>query len=255
MREVRASSSRPRVHDRSTSSEQEVFAATERLLSKVSARDLSVAEIIEEANVSRGTFYHYFSSTWDVINELATSAMEDIYAWIELFVIVDEEVPRQEALRRSIEQGCAVWGERRAVLRVIVEHWREVPQLRTMWLTALDRIRDGIAAEIDRERAAGLAPPGPDSRQLVATLLWATANCLYIAGLDDIEDLPSETEISESIVALWLRTLYEAERSDLARGPQHQDGHDPVPNEEDRGRHVDGHQAVVRERPGLEEQG
>jgi EthR-like transcriptional regulator len=173
MREVRASSSRPRVHDRSTSSEQEIFAATERLLSKVSARYLSV----------------------------------------------------------------------------------EIPLLRTMGLTALDRIRDGIAAEIDRERAAGLAPPGPDSRQLVATLLWATANCLYIAGLDDIEDLPSETEISESIVALWLRTLYEAERSDLARGLQHQDGHDPVPNEEDRGRHVDGHQAVVRERPGLEEQG
>jgi AcrR family transcriptional regulator len=209
MREVPATSSRPREHDRSSASEQEIFAATERLLARVSARDLSVAEIIEEANVSRGTFYHYFSSKWDVINELAARVMEDIYAWIELFVVVDDEVPRQQALRRSIEEGCAIWGEHRAALRVIVEHWREIPQLRTMWLTALDRIRDGIAAEIDRERAAGLAPPGPDSRQLVATLLWATANCLYVAGLDDIKDLPNETEISESIVALWLRTLYE----------------------------------------------
>jgi AcrR family transcriptional regulator len=200
---------RPRAHDRSSAAEQDIFAATERLLLTVSARDLSVAQIIREAGVARGTFYHYFSSKWDVITDLVAGVMAGIYGYIEAFMVPGEELSRREALRHSIEQGCAVWEQHRAVLRAILEHWREVPQLREMWLAVLQRIRDGVAAELDKARDLGLAPPGPDSRQLVTALLWGTANCLFAAGLDEIDELPSEKDISGVLEAMWLRTLYE----------------------------------------------
>ena len=202
-------SDRPRVHDRSSPVEQQIFAATERLLLTVSARDLSVAQILREAGVARGSFYHYFSSKWDVITDLVTLVMDDIYSYIEVFTTSDEQLSRQDVLRHSIEQGCGVWAQHRTVLRVILEHWREVPQLREVWLQVLHRIRDGVAPELDRARAVGLAPPGPDSRQLVTALLWGTANCLYAAGLEEIDDLPSETDISGVIEALWVRGLYQ----------------------------------------------
>ena len=129
MAQVKGAGTRPRARDGSTQAEQKIFAATERLLAKETARDLSVAQILEEAKISRGTFYHYFSSKWEVIIALATSVMEDIHGWIELFSRGGDE-PRDEALRKSIEEGARVWAEHRPVVRAIVEHWREVPELR-----------------------------------------------------------------------------------------------------------------------------
>jgi AcrR family transcriptional regulator len=210
MSDASTASDRPRAHDRSSPVEQDIFAATERLLLTVSARDLSVAKILGEAGVARGSFYHYFSSKWDVITVLVTGVMEDIHRYIEGFASTDEPLSRQDALRHSIQRGCEVWAQHRAVLRVILEHWREEPQLREIWLAALHRIRDLLAPELDKARAAGHAPPGPDSRQLITALLWGTANCLYAAGLDGIDDLPGELEISPVVEELWIRALFVA---------------------------------------------
>jgi AcrR family transcriptional regulator len=208
MAKVKGAGTRPRARDGSTNAEQQIFAATERLLAKVAARDLSVAQILEEAKISRGTFYHYFSSKWEVIIALATTVMEDIHGWIELFSGGGEE-PRDEALRRAIEEGARIWGEHRAVLRAIVEHWREVPELRKMWLRLMERYIVEIAEEIDRDRNAGLAPPGPDSRVLAGALMWSTANTLYIAGLDEADSLPSEEAVLDSLFRLWRGAIFD----------------------------------------------
>jgi AcrR family transcriptional regulator len=198
---------RPRTRDGSTPAEQRIFAATERLLATVTARDLSVAQILKEAKISRGTFYHYFSSKWEVIIALATGVMEDIHDWIKLFSGGGDE-PRDEALRKSIEEGARVWAEHRSVVRAVVEHWREVPELRAMWLDVMERYIVEIAEEIDRDREAGLAPPGPDSRVLAGALMWSTANTLYMAGLNEADSLPSEEAVLETLFRLWRGAIF-----------------------------------------------
>lgn len=205
--ETPGSGTRPRARDGTTASEQQIFAATERLLRKVAARDLSVAQILKEAKVSRGTFYHYFSSKWEVIIALATGVMEDIHDWIKLFSSGGDE-PRDQALRKSIEEGARVWAEHRPVVRAVFEHWREVPELRKMWLDVMERYINEIAEEIDRDRKAGLAPPGPDSRVLAGALMWSTANTLYMAGLDEAKSLPNEEAVLESLVRLWRGAIF-----------------------------------------------
>ena len=207
MAKVKGAGTRPRSRDGSTQAEQKIFAATERLLAKQAARDLSVAQILDQAKISRGTFYHYFSSKWEVIIALAQSVMEDIHGWIELFSGGGDE-PRDEALRKSIEEGARVWAEHRAVVRAIVEHWREVPELRKMWLGVMERYIAEIAEEIDRDRKAGIAPPGPDSRVLAGALMWSTANTLYIAGLNEAKSLPSEEAVLDSIFQLWRGAIF-----------------------------------------------
>jgi AcrR family transcriptional regulator len=206
--ESSGNSTRPRSRDGSSDVERRIFAATERALANVGARDLSVEQILAEAGVSRGTFYHYFSSKWEVINRLAANVMDDIYIRIQPFVMPGEDLPGLEGLRRSIAEGCEVWAEHRAVVRAITEHWRQVPELGTMWLEAFDRFTSAIAETIDRERASGRAPNGADSRRLAATLMWSTAYCLYLAGLDEIDDLPGEQALQESLLALWMGSLY-----------------------------------------------
>jgi AcrR family transcriptional regulator len=203
-----ASSTRPRTHDRSTQVEQGIFEATQRLLTTNSARDVSVAHIIEEAGVSRATFYHYFSSKWEVVNTLASTVMANIFEHVQQYLTVDESVNRQEALRRSIVEGCEVWANNRAVLRAIVEHWREVPELGAMLAAILEPFRLGIAAELDRERAAGLAPQGPDSNQLVGALLWSSLSCLHVAGLAEVEEIPDEETVARLLITIWMGALY-----------------------------------------------
>jgi TetR/AcrR family transcriptional regulator, ethionamide resistance regulator len=41
---------------------ESIYAATARLLERESFNDISVAQILTEANVSRATFYFYFAS-------------------------------------------------------------------------------------------------------------------------------------------------------------------------------------------------
>lgn len=200
-------STRPRKRDGTTPIEQQIFAATERLLADTSARDLSVGMILKEAGIARGSFYHYFESKWDVVLKLATIVMEAIYARIAPFVQPDAEDAR-DGLRASIAEGCKLWSEHRAVVRAIIEHWREVPQLRAMWLQAMNQFVDGISATIDRERERGRIAAGVDGRQLATVLMWSTANALYIAGLHEVDDLPDEAAAQAGVTALWMGTLY-----------------------------------------------
>jgi hypothetical protein len=54
-----------------------------------------------------------------------------------------------------------------------------------------------------------------------AALIWSSERCLYVAGLGVDEDLPSEQDIIEPLLALWLGTIY---------------GHAPLPRPRKRAR-------------------
>lgn len=54
----------------------QTFAATEELLERVPLHDLSVAQIIDQAEISRATFYAYFSSKFDVVVGLLTNSRD-----------------------------------------------------------------------------------------------------------------------------------------------------------------------------------
>jgi AcrR family transcriptional regulator len=199
---------RPREHQGTSDAEAAIFAATERLLAEVPLHDISVADIIAEAGVSRGTFYFYFSSKFAVVNGLLSKVMDEIYDVVRPFVERGRDEPAEATLRRSLESAIEVWAAHRPTLRATHEHWHAVAELGERWLGVVERFTDAVAAQIDRERAAGLAPPGPDSRQLAASLLWSTDRCIYIAAIGADDDLPGEKQIVDVLVRIWLGALY-----------------------------------------------
>lgn len=71
---------RPRDFDGSSSAEQVVFAATEELLATVPLQDLTVAQIIAAAGVSRANFYHYFANKYDVVVALLGRVLAESYS-------------------------------------------------------------------------------------------------------------------------------------------------------------------------------
>jgi AcrR family transcriptional regulator len=203
-------SDRPRVHGGDTDAERAIFDATEALLAVGSLQDLSVAQIISRAGVSRATFYFYFSSKYAVVTGLLARVMDEIYDVMQPFIQRQGNEVAEVPLRESLTAAAEVWSAHRASLRAVMEHWHAVPELRTLWLDVVNRFASGLAVGIDREREAGLADNGLDSRQLGAALIWATERCFHVAGLGADRDLPSEREIVEPLLAIWLGTIYGA---------------------------------------------
>ena len=203
---------RPRTHAGTSDTELAIFDATERLLSQIPLHELSVAQIISAAEISRATFYFYFSSKFAVVSGLLARVMDEIFEVVQPFVRRTDDVSPEEALRRSLAGATELWKSHRPAMRAIHEHWNTTPELRALWLGVVERFTDAIAAEIDRERERGLAPNGAASRQIAAALLWGTERCLYVAGLGVDQDLSDEPTALEPLLALWVGGLYAGAR-------------------------------------------
>jgi AcrR family transcriptional regulator len=198
---------RPRGHSGTSEAEATILDAAERLLADVPLHELSVAQIIKEAGISRATFYFYFSSKFAVLTALVARVLDELLDASLAHPITSGREPA-DLLERRVEAATTVWADHRAVLRATVENWNAFPELRELWLSVMGRLTDGIAREIEHERAVGNAPQGPDSRQLAAVLAWSIERCLYVAGLGVHDFMADEKEAVTAITRLWVTAAY-----------------------------------------------
>jgi AcrR family transcriptional regulator len=199
---------RPRGHEGTTDTEVAIFDATERLLADESLQDLSVAQIISAAGISRATFYFYFSSKFAVLGGLLARVSDEIFQVVQPFVQRHESVHPEEALRESLTAAVSLWQRHRPALRAIHEHWNSTDQLRDLWISVIDRFTQAVAEELDREKQAGLACHAIDSQVIAATLIWSTVQCLYISGMGVEPNLPDESAALSALITLWRSALY-----------------------------------------------
>jgi TetR/AcrR family transcriptional regulator, ethionamide resistance regulator len=200
---------RRRVADTDTASAAEsIFAATARLVARQPFNDISVAQILTEAKISRATFYFYFASKFSVLSGLLERAMNDIFETVQPFLARPPEESPTAALQRSIRAVTHAWHRHRPVLQAANHHWHSEPELRDLWLAIAERFIAAGAVEIDRERAAGIITSPVPSRTLAATLFWGTERVLYIAGLGVEPSLADEEAAIDALVAMWRGTLY-----------------------------------------------
>ena len=160
-------------HNGTTDVESAVLTATDRLLEKNTFAELTVAQIAREAKISRPTFYYHYNSKYAVIAAAIARMGDEL---LEPFTPLlegteDDWVPLAAALAKQ-------WSHHAPILKAAALHWHELPLLRDAWVNTTDRSIDLIATVIDRQRAAGIARPGLDSRRLASTVVWATNGCV-----------------------------------------------------------------------------
>jgi AcrR family transcriptional regulator len=197
---------RPRVRTGGSDTEIAIFRATEKLLAEYPFADLSVAQIIAEAGLSRASFYHYFSSKLGVVAGLLISVMDEVFQAASPFIIRPGLSPT-ESLRASIRGALELWKQHRVLLRVTMENWPSSEELEAQWRNAMNSFAEAIADEIDEQREAGVLPEGLPSFELATALVWSTERCLYIAGRQTDVASTDETAWVEVLVALWAGTL------------------------------------------------
>lgn len=187
-----------------------ILKATEDLLANTPLQDLSVAQIITEAGISRATFYFYFGSKFAVVAALVQQSIEEIYTVTKPTLRSDPGAARVAALTQRIRNSANVWDSHRPVLGATVENWQVYPELRELWLEMIGGLTDAICAEIVHERALGHCPPGPDARALAALLAWTTERCLYLIGKEYLVAPEDRESRLDGLTQTWLYVMYGA---------------------------------------------
>lgn len=185
-----------------------IFTATETLLQGKSIGELTVADILAEADVSRTTFYKYFTSKAMVVSAMLRNCQAELKGVMRPWSTRGSR-PADEALREAMSAVAKVWGRHRPVLRAASESWHAEPEIGEQWMAMMDNFVEEISRRITRERKAGAAPAGEDSRQIALHLAWGGERLMYLAGFGLCG--PGEEDAAvDAMVAVWLGAIYKA---------------------------------------------
>lgn len=184
-----------------------ILTATERLLADRPLNQLSVADIIDAAGISRTSFYAHFSSKTAVIAECLRRVMDQVTVAVEPFHSQSGD-DAETAIRVSLQQWVEVCMVNGALLRAVSEEWPHDEQLRDLWFAMIGAVTAGTAKVIRGARRSGQAPAGADARGLAACLMWGYERVLHVALVGDAAGLADPDAIVEPLVQMMVGGLF-----------------------------------------------
>ena len=190
-----------------TRAQAAILAATERLLQERALHELSVADIIEAAGISRTSFYAYFPSKTAVIAAGLRRVMDQVMVAVEP-LHADTSADPEAAVRVSLAQWVSVATRHGALLRAVSEQWPHDEELRDLWFGMLGTMAAGTARVIADARRAGVAPEGAPARALAACLMWGYERVLHVALVGEAAGLPDPDVIVEPLTQMMVGGLY-----------------------------------------------
>jgi TetR/AcrR family transcriptional regulator, ethionamide resistance regulator len=199
--------SRPRAHTRSSPSEARILDAADSLLRLHPFHAITVEQILKESGLSRGNFYFYFSSKFDVLAALMWRVYDDLFTtmtpWLD-----DDGADSIGSLRDSVSAAAAAWAAHGKVAGALLENVGSNEQLTDLWDELVERAVQILSVKIDRERARGVAPPGADSQVLAAVITRGVQNILYLGLNGTHPELPTLSASTDGILKIWVAAVY-----------------------------------------------
>jgi AcrR family transcriptional regulator len=189
--------------------EQAILDTAERLLAERPLSEIAIDELARGAGISRPSFYFYFESREAILRALSERMSEALYRSSQVWLRRADESPA-EAIRRALEANVVLWREHAPVLRATLQASERDAELRRFWDDVWRRFVDATAEQIERERAAGLAPPTPAARPLASALITMNHQSFYQASLSR-RPAKAYRELVDVLVTVWLRSIYGAD--------------------------------------------
>jgi AcrR family transcriptional regulator len=110
---------------------------------------VTVDDIIDEAGVSRGTFYVYFRSKGEILSELFdTEHIAQVLALLESF----PAKPTIESLRAWLDRYFRLYSEQRLTIRAWIQAGSRETGLRDSSLEQMDRVLNVLSEKIAKVR-------------------------------------------------------------------------------------------------------
>ncbi|GAA1634906.1 TetR/AcrR family transcriptional regulator [Actinoplanes couchii] len=178
--------------------ERAILETARALLARKPLADITIDELAAGAEISRSSFYFYFDSKIAVVvallHDMSGDLGRDSGPWL------DGSGPDAESLRAALTALAVLWRDQSRLLAGALAAAPGCPPI-AQWRAGLRAAHvQRLAARIERDRAAGLAPAGPGARVLAGLIddLRAAA----FAGAEDPEALVGD------LVTVELRMIY-----------------------------------------------
>lgn len=185
---------------------QAILDTAERLLQTRSLDDIAVDELASGAGISRSTFYFHFASREAVLHALSGAVLDALYESASSWLRRGSEPP-EDAIRRALGASLVLWRKHGPVLRAAVRARDTDPSMREFWTGVARRFIDATASQIEIERAAGTAPPGPDAKSL-ATVLVSMNEQAFLNRSRSRRSTARDRELVDALTCVWLRSVY-----------------------------------------------
>jgi AcrR family transcriptional regulator len=200
-------SARRRVPRKGDLTEQRLLREAAALMADRPLSSIGIDEIAQAAGISRSSFYFYFASREALLRTLGERAQEEVLASAERWLKRTDEPPA-EAIARALSDNLAMWRRHGPVLRALHDARHTDEQTDELRLAIARRFVDATAAQIERERSAGLAPPAPpDARRLAALLTGMNDRAFYEASQRPASR-QRDRELVQALTTIWLRSVY-----------------------------------------------
>ncbi|MFJ9363388.1 TetR/AcrR family transcriptional regulator [Nocardia sp. NPDC101769] len=181
--------------------EAQILDATRHLLTKKPMANLTVDDITNATGISRTSFYFYFPSKQAVFARL----MEDVSdRYAQTHVWLPSTGPQRDLLRTQLSGAAEIWHDNSAILVCSLEGYDSSYPPLTEFIAGIQaRFTTGLAAKIDRDRAAGLAPEGIDSATLAGLVSLMRDGRLSQLSASPQNEIPSSIDdLAEAILRL-----------------------------------------------------
>jgi len=202
-----APAARRRLPRKGDLTEQRLLREAEALLAERPLSAIGIDEIAQAAGISRSSFYFYFASREALLRTLGERAQEEVLTSADSWLNRTDEPPA-DAIARALAENLAMWRRHGSVLRALHDAQHTDEQTDALRLAIARRFVDATAAQIEREREAGLAPSAPpDARRLAAILTGMNDRAFYDASLRP-PSRQRDRELVQALTTVWLRSVY-----------------------------------------------
>lgn len=194
--------------------ERAILRTASALLADKRPERITIDDLVSGAGISRPSFYFYFASKQAVFEALldpvAGALVEVAEEWLT-------NAPGRAELRASLGRVAEVWREHGPLLKVMLRDDAD-GALRACRDRMLERMTASATARIERDRAAGLAPEGPDAATLARTLVRLLTGSLSAAigpsGTDPVPD-----DLLDTLTVVVGRSIYGRTPTELTEPP------------------------------------
>jgi AcrR family transcriptional regulator len=181
-----------------------ILAALDSWLRSESALDeLNVAEITRQAGVTRSAFYFYFENKAAAVAALMERMVDETFVVNETFTAAGQSPPVR--VRAMLDGLFETWQRHRHLFKAMLEARGASASVREIWDGARESFVESIAAMIQADRAAGIAPGGVDAVVLASVLLEFNDRLLERLTLGG--PLTPE-QLMDGAAAIWLSSIY-----------------------------------------------
>ncbi|MFJ2241792.1 TetR/AcrR family transcriptional regulator [Streptomyces sp. NPDC087859] len=191
---------------RAAATRARVMSTLERLLDSGEAfSEISVQRILEEAGVSRATFYAHFESKPEVLVRLTDQLRESL---LELARQWDPGAGQDGAERfaRFFEEVITIHRAHQGVLTAVREAAAYDPAVSDFYTADLEGFDEAVRRTLRAEQAAGSAPADLDVTAASRVIVWGGAQA--IAHHIAVDAGSGDTALARELARIWWHGAY-----------------------------------------------